>query len=184
MKAFLIRHGETDWNSAHKLQGRTDISINQTGNIQAVTLAESLRGYNLSVIVSSNLARAKETAKIIADHLQLQYFVDDRLQECSFGSLEGYTWKQIECTLGVSRDTIFKDESQHYDFSPFGGEMRNEVLSRHQALLHELRTQYPEQSILLVGHGTGLNTLLSSFGQPIGLARGEYRMLFYETHLS
>lgn len=62
---YLVRHGQTDWNIEHRIQGQTDVPLNATGRAQAVELSEKLSNFNIQKIISSDLSRAKETAEII-----------------------------------------------------------------------------------------------------------------------
>ncbi|MGA7262389.1 MAG: histidine phosphatase family protein, partial [Stellaceae bacterium] len=73
---FLFRHGETDWNREGRLQGHTDTPLNATGLAQAQALAESLRPHRLDVVVSSDLARAQTTARIVAEALRVPLFIE------------------------------------------------------------------------------------------------------------
>src|SRR5260370_25534521 len=68
---YLARHGETDWNAAGRWQGHTDIPLNAKGRAQAEAVASALQGAGLSGIVSSDLSRAYETAKIVGERLGL-----------------------------------------------------------------------------------------------------------------
>jgi probable phosphoglycerate mutase len=83
----LVRHGETDWNRDRRIQGSTDIPLNDTGRAQARTAAETLSG---DIIVSSDLSRARETAQIIAAELGLpEPRAYRELRERSYGEAEG-----------------------------------------------------------------------------------------------
>ena len=62
---YLVRHGQTDWNLKKKLQGHTDISLNESGRMQAREIAEKISKCKITRIICSDLARAKETAEII-----------------------------------------------------------------------------------------------------------------------
>jgi len=66
-RLYLVRHGETEWNKASKVQGSTDIELSTAGIIQAHQLAERLAGEDINVIYSSSLRRALKTAEIVAD---------------------------------------------------------------------------------------------------------------------
>jgi broad specificity phosphatase PhoE len=89
---YLARHGETDWNAVGRWQGHTDVPLNATGEAQARALAEVLRGAGLSMVISSDLARAQETARIVAGRLDVPLaYVDVDLRERSFGPFEGLT---------------------------------------------------------------------------------------------
>jgi broad specificity phosphatase PhoE len=94
---YLARHGETDWNAAGRWQGQTDVPLNHKGRTQALALAETLRDAGLGAIVSSHLARASETARLVADQLgrAIDYF-DPDLQERSLGVFDGLTREECE----------------------------------------------------------------------------------------
>ncbi|MEV7769808.1 histidine phosphatase family protein [Microbacterium sp. NPDC086615] len=100
----LVRHGETDWNSGGRIQGSTDIPLNDTGRAQARELAETLAAEYAGrdvVIVSSDLSRAAETADILADALGIT--VSRRmpgLQERSYGDAEGMDAPTFSETYG------------------------------------------------------------------------------------
>ena len=89
---YLTRHGETDWNAAGRWQGHTDIPLNAKGRAQAEAVAVALQNVGLSGIVSSDLSRAYETARIVGDRLGLTVaYVDTDLRERAFGPFEGLT---------------------------------------------------------------------------------------------
>lgn len=87
----LVRHGETDWNLARRIQGRTDIPLNDTGRVQAREMAEVLAAHGpWRGVRSSPLGRAVETARLIADGLKLVApIVDELFWERDFGEAEG-----------------------------------------------------------------------------------------------
>lgn len=86
---YLIRHGQTDWNKAHKLQGTTDIPLNDTGRQMAQDARPLLAQIHLDVCYSSPLQRAAETAGILLEGRDIPILYDDRLKEISFGRHEG-----------------------------------------------------------------------------------------------
>lgn len=94
---YLTRHGETDWNVAGRWQGHTDVPLNDNGRAQARAVAEALRGEGLPAIVSSDLSRAEETARIIGTSLGIELaYVDADLRERMFGIFEGLTLEECE----------------------------------------------------------------------------------------
>jgi broad specificity phosphatase PhoE len=100
---YVVRHGETDWNAAQKLQGQTDIPINERGRGQAARNGVALRAVLAANpdldFISSPLARTVETMDIVRRELGLpakRYALDDRLKEIAFGIWEGSTWGQID----------------------------------------------------------------------------------------
>ncbi len=174
MKFILVRHCTTEWNLNHKLQGQTDIPLCETGIKEAEALAEILRELKIGKIVSSDLSRAAATAEIISSKIHAEVALDPRLRECAFGSLEGLHADEaakIDGSQKWDRDGKYS----HYDYKPFGGETRGEVLARHLEVINE--NKFFTGRVLLVGHGRGLNTLLSGLGLEPNLKRGEYRVI-------
>ena len=86
---WFLRHGETDWNARNLSQGNVDIPLNQTGLGQARAAADMLRNRGIATIVSSPLGRARITAEIVGEVLQLPMQIEDDLREVSFGAQEG-----------------------------------------------------------------------------------------------
>ncbi|WP_439572210.1 histidine phosphatase family protein [Phreatobacter sp.] len=102
-RLYFIRHGETDWNAAGRLQGQRDIPLNETGRRQAAAVAAVLKRLSAGggdlPWWSSPLGRARETAELARAGLGLNapdYRMDDRLKELAFGEWEGLTWPEVE----------------------------------------------------------------------------------------
>lgn len=93
---LLVRHGETDWNAEGRLQGHTDRPLNEHGRRQARVLAEELADLDVAALYSSDLARALETAEIVAERLGLPVAVDADLREKNWGTWEGLTPSERE----------------------------------------------------------------------------------------
>ena len=93
---ILVRHGETDWNAAGRLQGHTDRPLNEYGRSQAQALADRLAGDGIDAVYASDLARARETADIVAARLGLPVAVDTDLRERDWGNWEGLTAAERE----------------------------------------------------------------------------------------
>src|SRR5437870_10210961 len=113
---LLVRHGETDWNRDGGWQGGSDTRLNDLGREQARALADELDG-NIDVVYSSDLARARETADIVAAKLQLEVRVDPRLRERSFGSWEGLTTLEINLAATMSDRKSTRLNSSHVAIS-------------------------------------------------------------------
>lgn len=94
----LVRHGETDWNLARRIQGRTEVPLNKVGRAQAAATAQLLRGHDAWVgVVSSPLGRAVETSRIIGSALGLaEPTIDHDLIERDFGEAEGLLVADVE----------------------------------------------------------------------------------------
>ena len=86
---YLMRHGQTDWNIVHKLQGRTDIPLNEKGRQMAKEACQKYQDINIDKCFCSPLQRARETAELMLEGRNISIELDDRLQEMSFGNFEG-----------------------------------------------------------------------------------------------
>jgi broad specificity phosphatase PhoE len=135
---YFVRHGETDFNVAQRLQGRYQTRLNARGrqqaafcgNLLADLFARDRQPAGDVASVSSPLMRARETMEIVRRTLGLEprdYAIDDRLMEISYGSWEGLTLPQIEaCEPGV----LARREREKWDFTPPGGESYRQVAKR------------------------------------------------------
>ncbi|KIS29204.1 histidine phosphatase [Arthrobacter sp. SPG23] len=145
----LVRHGQTDWNAQRRLQGSTDIPLNDVGREQARDAAAALSGHEWDAIVSSPLSRAAETAKLIADGLGLS--VDrhvPELTERSFGPAEG---------LQAGPEL----EALRIPGGFRGAESEDEAASRGLAALETLAEEFRGRRVLVVAHGTLIRVSLS-----------------------
>jgi probable phosphoglycerate mutase len=135
---YYVRHGLTDWNVQHRLQGRHDVPLNALGHAQAVRCGEILHDLFLRDggkaedldYVSSPLIRARTTMEIMRATLGLEsagYGVDTRLAEISFGEWEGLTYADV---LARDKDIAIKRESDKWGFRPPGGESYAQVTAR------------------------------------------------------
>lgn len=86
---YIMRHGRTDWNVRHKLQGRTDIPLNDEGRMMAAEAGKRYADIHFDICYSSPLERAKETAEIFLKGRNVPVYTDDRLVEMGFGVYEG-----------------------------------------------------------------------------------------------
>ncbi len=101
-KIYIVRHGQTDWNAGRRLQGQTEVHMNDFGRSQVANNAEKLKAL-LSApheldYVSSPICRARETMTIIRETLGLAregYRTDDRLKELNYGAFSTYTWDEL-----------------------------------------------------------------------------------------
>ena len=83
---YIIRHGKTDWNVRHKMQGRTDIPLNEEGRQMAEAAREEYRDVHFDICFCSPLIRARETAEILLRGRDVPIVTDNRLMEMSFGA--------------------------------------------------------------------------------------------------
>lgn len=92
---LLIRHGETAWNAIKRLQGHLDIPLNAEGERQAAALGRALQGETLDAVFSSDLQRARQTAKAIAASRSMTVQIDPGLRERCYGAFEGMLYSEI-----------------------------------------------------------------------------------------
>jgi broad specificity phosphatase PhoE len=157
---FLVRHGETEWNALRRLQGHTDIGLNEVGRGQAERLAETLRAVRIEHVMSSDLARAHETARIIAGALGLtdDVAVDTDLRERGFGIFEGLTRDQCLADHGDAW-RAWLDVRQ----APPGGEQTPSVLERvDRAMRRASAVAMSGKTVLVVSHGGAIRLWLQA----------------------
>lgn len=153
MEIYIIRHGETDWNTKRCLQGQSDIALNKVGREQAGTTGRILEKVPFDLIYSSPLDRAYETACLIRGHRNIQIMRHEKIKELGFGTYEGKNALEL---------TADKTDPFHYFFSrpelyqaPKGGETLDSICKRTAAFLQEeIETKEKEyERIMIVGHG-------------------------------
>jgi len=158
---YLIRHGETDWNiKLGKLQGHSDIPLNEKGILQAKALSELIVELKLNKIVSSDLSRAIGTAEYMSN-FQSNIEIHQDLREVHLGIGEGLTWDDVTAKLGADfRANWAANHEAHMDLRFPEGESRREVLKRVTGCLtHYLKT-HPGETIAFVSHGFVIRTLI------------------------
>lgn len=172
-RLILLRHGETDYNAARRMQGQLDTDLTATGVEQARAAAEELRGSGVSKIVSSDLTRARRTAEIVAGALGLEVTEDARLRETHLGAWQGLTHAEVDTTDGGIR-THWRNNP---GWAPPEGESRLEVARRARPVVDELMQTYRgwgDSAVLLVAHGGTIAALTASL---LGLAQDQYPLL-------
>lgn len=150
-KFYIIRHGQTDWNKVYKLQGRTDIELNENGKNMAREAREKYKDIDIDVCYSSPLKRAYETAEIIFGDRNIPIIKDDRLMEMCFGKYEGAV-KVME-TPGHPMGVFFRDPvNYHADES---GESYEQLYERTRGFIDEVLLPELEagKNVVVVGHG-------------------------------
>ena len=156
MILYMIRHGETDWNLQHKLQGMTDIPLNANGRRAAELTRDCLQNVKFDVAFSSPLIRAKETADIILEGRDVDIILDERIREVGFGTFEGTN--SSEFAEGIKK---FFTQPECF-VATNGAESYESLLERERSFWNDLCTnpEYQDSTILLATHGAALNGLL------------------------
>ena len=156
-KLYLIRHGETDYNSALRFQGQTDIPLNQNGIGQAEKLAVFFRDIPLQASYTSTLARAWATAEIIAGAKGMELQETDALREMSFGIWENMNTKDIQKKYAKEWKDFFASPARTKIPQ---GESMSEVQKRAYTTVQEILDQYPEGDVAFVAHGGIIRVLI------------------------
>jgi probable phosphoglycerate mutase len=145
---LLARHGETDWNSDRRWQGWADQPLNEVGRAQARELGASLADRGIDAVYSSDLLRAAQTARIVAETLGLTVTVDRGLREVDVGDWSGRVHSDIEAL-----DPEGYERWQNGGKGWNGGESYEQMGERVVAAILRIALQHPGQSLLIVTHG-------------------------------
>jgi probable phosphoglycerate mutase len=162
---LLARHGETDWNAERRWQGHSDPPLNARGLAQARALAESLAERALAAVVSSDLARARQTAEVVGERLGLDVSLDPRLREVDVGEWSGLTSAEVE--------TRFPEGFRRRLEGGTGwelGESYEAMGVRVMAALQAIAAAHEDGRVLVVTHGGPMRAVWAAAGGD--LARG------------
>jgi probable phosphoglycerate mutase len=152
---LLARHGETDWNRELRFQGHSDPPLNASGRRQAEQLAERVAGESLVAVYCSDLRRAHQTARIVADRLGLDVTVVPALREVDVGSWSGLTRDEIAERFPEAFHRWLEGDQGH------DGESRDELRARVMEAVSRIVAAHPGESVLVVSHGGALRALLA-----------------------
>lgn len=177
---YLARHGRTSWNEQGRFQGHADVPLDEVGRAQARTLAEALRG-QVEAVITSDLQRASQTARIVADALRIPVLGEDPdLRERGYGVFEGLT--REECIQRFPDAWAARERERNHE--PPGGEPRAQVVARMQrGLARAAAMLVPRyQRALVVSHGSSLRMFLEVLtgGSVISIANMEYRQVRHD----
>ena len=151
---ILIRHGETAWNAARRLQGHIDIALNPAGQRQAAALAAALAGEEIDAIVASDLQRALQTAHAVANTRAVLVQTDPALRERCYGGFEGLLYAEIAqrfplefaCWQARDIDALMPPGAR-------SAETFRQFYTRSVDAILGWAAAYPGRSIALVAHG-------------------------------
>jgi len=159
MKIFTVRHGQTVWNVEGRLQGHTDIPLDEVGLEQAQKIANRLAGEKIDIIYTSDLQRAAKTAETINIHHNVEVIPTARLRESSFGIYEGRILEEVYHEI----------DWNHPDGS---NENVQQKFHRIHSFLEEITTK-PHESIVIVGHFGSVRAAICYFLEiPMEKRRG------------
>lgn len=162
MKLYFVRHGETDWNKARKIQGQVDIPLNAFGRHLAVETGKGLKEIPFDLCISSPLSRARETGELILAGRDVPIVTDERIIEMAFGEWEGGCCARDGWNLPDEFHNFF-DAPDKYR-APKGGEDFAAIKKRTGEFLEEIykREDLKEKNVLITTHGAALCALLNN----------------------
>lgn len=170
---LLIRHGQTTYNAAGRMQGHLDTELTEAGYAQARAAADLMAGKGITKIVASTLTRAAETARVIGERIGVDVLLDDRLRETHLGEWQGKSSAEVDDEAPGARAIWRHDPT----WAPPGGESRVEVAERARPVIDELMSSYDDwedASVLVVAHGGAISALV---GHLLGLEKHQYGAL-------
>jgi probable phosphoglycerate mutase len=173
-RLVLLRHGETDWNAARRIQGQLNSELNETGLAQAATVAPAIAALKPSMLWTSDLHRALRTAEIVGEACGLEPRADERLREYALGSLEGLThdeyFAQDPDGFAVFRAAEWGEIAEI--------ESPDDVAKRFTAALSDLVAGLAPDGVgVAVAHGAAIRTgLVAWLGWPLETSR-DFRAL-------
>jgi alpha-ribazole phosphatase len=163
VKLFLIRHGQTEWNSQGRYQGSQDTILTETGIKQAMLTKKYLSRVNFTNLYSSPKKRALQTANIIADGLNIKINIRENLKELNFGKWEGMTFENINTRYGKDYQDWLSDP---FNNTPTGGESFKVLLDRAEREIDKIVKENPEGSnVGVITHGGVIIALLVNWLQ-------------------
>jgi broad specificity phosphatase PhoE len=177
LRIYLARHGQTNWNAAHRLQGSIDTHLDSTGRAQAAALARRLAGVRLDAVYSSRLSRSRETAAIVHGRLAIDSLAE--LNERRLGKFQGFVQGSDS-----ARSAEFDRRKNAPDDDLDGGETLDQLEVRVTTALDRIRRRHPTGDVLIVGHGLTNTVILKvllglSWEQalPIGQSNDELYLI-------
>jgi broad specificity phosphatase PhoE len=183
IKLQLFRHGETDWNKLRLTQGQSDIPLNMTGVAQAFELSRALEDEKFDLILSSDLARANQTAKyaLIKHDPNIPMILSENLRETNFGNYEGK-----HCDLFIEQckhiiESWNSLDNNSYDAKCKGVESQREVINRFLHCIEDSINQYPNsRNVAIFTHGGLMKNLYKYVAGEIKMFKnGESLTLYY-----
>lgn len=166
MKIYLVRHGETNWNKSGRIQGNSNIPLDEKGRELAAITAEGLKDVPFERVYSSPLIRAYETAEILVHGRGLEIVTDARIREFSFGIAEGMNLSLLK-KIPFSRIGTFFRTPERYTRPAPGAETVDMVTKRAAAFLNEVLLPLEGScgTVLVTAHG-GVNRAILNYISP------------------
>lgn len=165
----IIRHGETDWNVVKRIQGQLDIGLNETGRAQALAMSFNAGHHHFAAVYSSDLSRALDTARAVAERLGLEVRPLPGLRERHYGIFQGLTAAEGAERFPEAHSRYIARDPE-YNFET--GETLTALAERVMSNLAWLAGHHPGQTIAAVSHGGVLDILYrTATGRPLSAPR-------------
>lgn len=165
MKLYVMRHGQTDWNVLKKIQGHTDIELNENGILQAQEAKNEFNKYDIDLIICSPLKRTRKTAQIVNEDKKVPIIFEEKIIERGFGEIEG--------TCPINNQLFLENNFWDYNanISCSNVEPVVECCEKVWGFLDELKEKHCDKNILLVTHGGTAKVINSYFKglEPSGI---------------
>ena len=156
-RLYIVRHGQTEWNAQGRIQGHTDVDLSDYGRQQAQAVAQRLSGVTFDAAYTSDLSRSKETAQIIVGQRTMSLHSTSRLREFHKGVFEGLTVHEYKRRYpDLYQASLVND----LDFAPTGGETIRQTSLRMAGFIADLKEQHQDETVLVVGHGGSLRSVV------------------------
>lgn len=168
-RLYLVRHGATQLTEEDRFAGSSEIDLSDAGLIQVACLAERMKNDTLEAIYTSPLARACQTASILAAPHGLEPVVEPRLSEIDYGRWEGLLRSEVERDFG-DEYAIWQEDP--FTIAPQGGESGLNVLNRILPFVRGIVERHRHRSVLVVSHKGVIRLLTSSL---LGFDMRSYR---------
>jgi len=163
---ILVRHGETEWNLAGRIQGHSDSRLTARGAEQGRRAAERLAGLDIAAVYASDLGRARETGELIAAPHGLPVKTVQELRERCYGAFEGRTAEEIRAADPYAFERWLGDRQ---GLAPPGGETQQELSERVMGALGEIAGAHPGGTVAVATHGGPIKSAVFAVLEiPIG----------------
>nr|MBP9719329.1 histidine phosphatase family protein [Candidatus Levybacteria bacterium] len=158
---YIVRHGETEWNTKHFVQGHMDSPLTPRGLEQGTILGQKLKHIQFDHVYSSDLLRAKKTAELISAEKNLAIKTTEALREQSYGQYEGKPRAEL---LNAFKDWEALTENEKFTQKVADIESDEATATRLITFLREIAVTYPKKTMLIVSHGKIMKTFLIHLG--------------------
>lgn len=158
MRLYLVRHGQTVWNSQRRMQGWENSNLTEKGIDEAKRLGKRLEEVEFDVVYSSPIGRALETAEYISGLNRDEIIKKDGFKEMAFGKWEGLEFDKLEGEDRIQYNNLWNDPE---NYESIGGENFDDVISRLERDLKDLVKNHQGEEVLLISHGVLIRVLTS-----------------------